>query len=313
MGKKKTTEEFIEQSKLIHGDKFDYSLVNYVGSREKIEIICLTDLTHGSFMQEAASHLMGYGCNKCSSFKSSQEQLMTKKEFIEKARKKHGDLYIYDDVIIDKTISKCIVKIICKKHGEFEQNVANHLQKSGCQKCNGGIRLTKEVFVKKANKIHDNKYNYDKVEYKNNYTKITITCIEHGDFNQIPSVHLSGSGCPTCKESKGERRIRIFLKENNINFVAQKKFDNCVGLRHKLPFDFFLKDLNILIEYDGEQHFNLVYEHLIGIELSTEKFNKIKTRDKIKNKYAKDNNIRLIRIPYTKFDKIEEILKNEIN
>lgn len=120
-------------------------------------------------------------------------------DFIFKAKLIHGDKYIYDKVNYNKAIEK--VEIICKEHGSFFQTPANHLTGYGCRKCNHSSKkrtLTLNEFIEKSNKIHKNKYIYDKFNYINNYTKSTIICPIHGEFEQPPKAHLIGKGCKKC-------------------------------------------------------------------------------------------------------------------
>ena len=104
--------------------------------------------------------------------------------------------------------------------------------------------------------------------------------------------HLNNQGCPICKESKGEKEIRNYLKNNNIVFESQKKFNNCRN-KNPLPFDFYLPLLNICIEYDGIQHYksNTFFGGEKGLKQR-------QINDKIKTQYCKDNDIRLLRIKY---------------
>ena len=198
MPKKKTKEEFIAKAKLVHGDKYDYSKVEYVGALKKVCIICPK---HGEFWQEANGHLKGQCCPKC----NLEKRASSKEEFIKKARKVHGDKYDYSNVDYVNTMTK--VCIICPKHGEFWQRPYSHLHGNGCSKCaneaTGERRsFSKEEFIKKAREVHGDKYDYSKVNYVNNYTKVCIICHEHGEFWQTPSTHLRGQGCPKCNLKK---------------------------------------------------------------------------------------------------------------
>ena len=122
---------------------------------------------------------------------------MNREEFIEKARKVHGDKYDYSKVVYKNAITK--VCIICPEHGEFWQEAYSHTKGCKCQACAGSKKLTTEEFIEKARKVHGDKYDYSKVEYKNNRTPICIICPEHGEFWQLPINHLKGCGCKHCK------------------------------------------------------------------------------------------------------------------
>lgn len=233
---------------------------------------------------------------------------LTTDEFVVRAKQIHNSKYDYSLVNYDNMHKK--ITIICPFHGKFEQLPQNHF-KYGCQKCAreyvGKVNSSnRDRFVKKAKEIHNNKYDYSMVEYKGAYTKIKIFCKECGEFEQTPHDHLCGKGCKFCKSSKGEERIRQFLTKNNFSFEEQKTFNECKYIK-KLKFDFYLPIRNILIEYDGEFHFK--ENEFFG---GKEAFKSTKKRDKIKDKFAKKNKIKLIRIPYTKFKQIEQILLDTI-
>jgi len=144
-----------------------------------------------------------------------------------------------------------IIKIrsrLCPEHGEFYQTIVDHL-KFGCKKCSRKF-MDLQLFINTANEIHNNKYDYSLVDYRNNHTKIKIICKKHGIFEQRPNDHLMKHGCPHCNESQGELKIAEYLDNNSILYERQKTFIDCKNIK-KLPFDFFLPDFNICIEYDG--------------------------------------------------------------
>jgi hypothetical protein len=157
-------------------------------------------------------------------------------------------------------------------------------------------------FIERAKKIHGDTYDYSLVEYENVTKKLKIICKEHGIFLQNASSHLRGRVCPICKNSKGEERISIFLKNENINFEREKRFYDCRNIL-PLPFDFFLPELNTCIEFDGAQHFRQ------NTDFFTENLIEIKKRDEIKNIYCKENNIILHRISYKNLNVVEKKLK----
>lgn len=285
-----TNEEFIQKAKLKHGDKYDYSLVNYINNATKIKIICPT---HGIIEQTPNSHLR-HDCIKCKINENTNNSL----NFIKKAKEIHNNKYNYSLVDYKNSFSK--IKIICTEHGVFEQTPNSHLNGKGCLKCFAKNRCeSNDDFIIKARKIHGEKYDYSLIEYKNVTEKMKIICKKHGIFMQSPSYHLRGIGCPICQESKGEKIISNFLKNKNIKFKREKRFDDCRNIL-PLPFDFFLLNHNICIEFDGKQHF---IQHKIWSNLE-----EIQKRDEIKNIYCKENNIILYRFNYKEIDIIEEKL-----
>lgn len=137
---------------------------------------------------------------------------------------------------------------------------------------------------------------------------ITIKCPKGHKFKMsFEKFYNAGHRCMKCSESKGEREITRILSQYNIKSISQYKFDDC-KFKQCLPFDFYLPDYNILIEYDGEQHYK-IFDYFGGLD----KFVDTKIRDTIKNEYCNKNNIKLIRIPYWDYNKIEDILKCELN
>lgn len=278
------TEEFIKKAKKVHGDKYDYSKVNYINSNTKVCIICPI---HGEFWQRPNNHLNGCGCSKCTKFRNKY----TTEEWIEYAKSIHGNKYDYSKVIY-KT-SKDNVTIICPEHGEFNIRPDNHNHGEGCPVCryiksSNGIRKNIDEFISQCKKVHGNKYDYSKVEYKNNKTKVCIVCPKHGEFWQTPDNHLSGKGCPRCSQSKLEESTKEFLIENDIPFEEQKSFE---WLRFKSPMrlDFYLPQYNVAIECQGIQHFKPL-EHFGG----NEAFKYSIEKDKKKASLCAENGIKLM-------------------
>ncbi len=300
-----TKDSFISKAIEVHGDRYDYSLVEYIKSRIKVKIRCYK---HGIFKQTPNKHLMEQGCPKCARELKHYNELTTE-SFIAKAKEIHGDKYDYS--LVEYKKSRFKVKIICHKHGIFEQTPNNHLMKMKCIKCaneeNGDKRrLTIQEFISRSIKVHGNKYDYSVSKYVDTHTKIKIKCPIHGIFKQLPLAHAPrGQGCPRCDESHGERAVALFLDSNKIKYKRQKYFKGCKNKRF-LYFDFYIPSLNTLIEYDGRQHF-YPSEYFGGIPA----FNLLKKLDAIKNKFCKDKGINLIRISYKKKN-IESFLINEL-
>lgn len=304
MSKKLTTEEFIKKSEQIHGNKYIYEKINYVNSHTKVCIICPE---HGEFWQMPYSHLNGIGCKKCGIKNGASLRTSTTKDFVEKANSVHKDKYIYDKVeYVNKEIKVCI---ICPEHGEFWQTPHNHLSGYGCPECKKYI-LRKirsgslNEFIEKATQIHGDKYDYSRVNYINNHTKVEIICPKHGSFWQTPNDHLDGKGCNKCNLSKGEERIKRFLDDNKINYIYNKA---CLDFLRPLKPDFYLPDYNLVIEYDGEQHFKSI--EIFG---GKEGLKKRKRLDIIKNKLCEENSVEVFRIKFTEFSSIENILRDKL-
>ena len=271
-----TTEEWIENVRNVHGDKYDYSKVKYVGTHTKVCIVCPK---HGKFYQEANNHLKGMACPEC----GNEKKCSSKEAFIKKAREKHGDKYDYSKVDYVNNVTK--VCIICSEHGEFWQKPNGHLNGKGCQKCSGNYSLTTEEFIKKAHEVHGKKYEYAKVKYINYFKNVYIICPKHGEFEQKPSQHLSGCGCPKCNLSHLERSMMHYLDEHSITYDYQKRFD-WLGLQ---SLDFYLPDYNVGIECQGIQHFKPIER--FGGENS---FIECQKRDKKKKKLCEKHGVKLL-------------------
>lgn len=242
---------------------------------------------------------------------------LTQDEFIKKSNEVHNNFYDYSQTNFENTRGK--VKIICPDHGPFNQTAGNHLSGRGCPDCRyeksgSKNRMTRSDFIRMSKEIHGDKYVYDKVVYKNSMTPVIINCPIHGDFPQIPSNHLRKSGCPSCKESKGELLISKILDKMGVKYERQKKFVDCTNRKmgrgcRKLPFDFYLPDSNTLIEFDGEQHYKEV--KIFG---GLEKYIKRQSYDRYKDEFAKERNINMIRIPFTMdISEIPQFIKSKIN
>ena len=194
MPKKKTTAEFISDARKVHGDRYDYSKAVYLGNHTKVCIICPD---HGEFWQTPSNHISRKTiCPKCSREIQADRQRSTTEEFIQKASAVHKGRYDYSKVNYIGLYDK--VCIICRTHGEFWQSPNNHLRGAGCPRCSGNHIPTTEEFIASAKRVHGNRYDYSKAEYRKSNSKVCIICPEHGDFWMTPNNHLHGNGCPKC-------------------------------------------------------------------------------------------------------------------
>lgn len=226
------------------------------------------------------------------------------------AKSVHGDRYTYDNLLyINDSTS---VVITCKHHGDFQQIANKHINGRGCPQCRlTRIKITKreknsKMFPIRSMLVHNNKYNYSLSNYINGSIPVEIICPTHGSFFQKPSAHLSGSGCKFCSESKGEKIIERYLKENNIVYERQKKFEGCFN-KNLLSFDFWLPVLNILIEFDGSQHFKPSWS------FGKHKLEYTQICDNIKNDFCASINTKLVRISYLEINNIYLLLDNYLS
>lgn len=222
---KKTTEQFVKQALAVHGDRYDYSLTEYLGARTKLSINCLK---HGVFKITADNHLRGKGCKKCADDKKSLLFMSTSDNFITKAEKIHNKLYDYSKVEYRGAKNK--VTINCLKHGLFQQTPSDHLSGCGCPKCadeklSAKFSHTRNDFILRARKVHGEKYDYRSVYYVNSNTDVVIICPEHGLFSQIPYNHLIGKGCLYCtgRNIRDESLIRNELQHRGIRVIKYEK------------------------------------------------------------------------------------------
>ncbi len=274
---KKDTDLFIKEARGIHGDKYDYSKVEYKTNKDKVCIICPE---HGEFWQQPAGHLKGAGCPDCSGLKP-----ITVDVFKERSALAHDNKFDYSKVQFERVSEK--VCIICPEHGEFWQTARDHMNGYSCPKCSGRYMDT-EYFKEKATKVHNGKYDYSKVVFNGAFEKVRIICPIHGEYEQVASYHLAGNGCPSCNERQLEKDVRALLKKNHIKFVAQKTFDWLV-FNGKMFLDFYLPDYGVVIECQGLQHFEAI-EYFGG----EDGFSRTKMRDETKKTQCEKHGLKMI-------------------
>jgi hypothetical protein len=310
---KHTTENFIKESQKIYKDKFDYSNAVFVNCKTKIELKCKDcgNIVYVLSQNHLKNRKNIVGCKFCQYKILPQNKPISHKQFLRRARKIHNNKYEYLSKYIN---SKVKIKIECNDCGNtFEQMPHSHLDGCGCPKCqysnlpqNKPMDIT--IFESRCKKMHDNRYVYNQ-DYKGLRYKIKIYCKKHKEyFFQEANAHLlKGQGCPRCCLSKGEIIIEKYLKSHGVKYEYEKRFDDCKN-KQRLSFDFYIPELYICIEYDGQQHFYPV-KYFGG----KRKFLITKKHDKIKTDYCKKNNIKLLRIPFYEINNIEKILsKNKI-
>jgi hypothetical protein len=244
---KLTNELFIRKAIIIHGNKYDYSQIEYKNNRVRVKIICKE---HGIFEQIPINHLKGQNCPICSNrFKFTNE------DFIKKAQKIHGFKYDYTEINYKNSQTK--IKILCKQHGYFYQMPLNHLKGNQCYKCSNIVR-NNEDFIEKANIIHKNIYMYEKTIYISTRKKVIITCKIHGDFIQLPNDHLNGCGCQKCSVGNYSKMCikwlnKIMEKENIFIQHAENLGEKEIIINKKnIKFDGYCEKTNTVYEFNGD-------------------------------------------------------------
>ena len=311
MPKIPTNQEFDFLLKEIHGDKFR-RLEDRISNQTNIRMWC--ERCQKEWHPRIRHLLNGFGCPNCQKIKTQQLDIKIQEIF-------NGNYVRVGEYNEIKGVAKQKIKMQCNICGNInEQRVSHILEGHGCWHCMrknlvDSQRMSLEEFISRSKKINgDNTYDYSLIDnIINQNHKVSIVCKIHGKFSQSVSDHLHNkSGCPKCKESKGEKQIRIFLDSKNIEYTRNKTFNGC---RYKKPlyFDFFLPKFNLCVEFDGRQHEtgmikykgNRLSESEIIATLTT-----YKIRDKIKDEYCLNNNIRLLRINYRDYKNICNILNH---
>ena len=314
MPKKKTHEEFVAQV------KSNFPNINVLGTyttnKTKIEFQCLVDGCLHKWMARPDNILSGYGCPECAKRKISAARLKTHEEFVNEVAVKNPGVKVLGKYTADniKIEFQCNNPYCGYKWFTTPDKIIHSL--TGCPECakhNRAKKKTKthETFV---SEVEDQNPSIEVVgKYQKAREKIEFKCRVCGHtWMATPNSVLNGnSGCPVCVQSHGERSIINWLQNNSIEFIPQYKFDDCRDIE-PLPFDFYLPQFNICIEYDGEQHFRPVNFGGISDEHAVINLKKTQSHDNIKNDYCQQREIVLVRISYLDKNNISIILDNII-
>ena len=273
----------------------------------KLNIIHECDIDGHEWGARISNILKGTGCPKC----ALRLRTIWNNETYDKWLKDNGKTFKRKSGEVITGYS--IVLHVCDIDG-YEWETSPHWlinDDSGCPQCVGKRRWTTELYDKS---LKDNGRTFRRKEGEevvNGLTKMKHICEIDGYewLACINDIINNGSGCPQCKSSKGETSISNYLKKNNYKFHIQFKFKDCKN-KKPLPFDFWIPELNLLIEYQGIQHFEQC-----GFGSSNDKVKMLSNvikRDNIKRNYCINNNINFIEIPYYEFDNIEKILDEKL-
>lgn len=290
LSKTKTTDKYVKE--LEDKNISVIPLEDYKGAKTKIMHKCLKHDVEWSAMP--TNVLRGAGCPKCWVEKIRKQRAKTQDEYVKEVNKINPHIEVIGEYINAKTP----IMHHCLKHNVYWSTMPESiLNGSGCPTC-GIEKMTKshEQYVLDVARV--NPYIEVIGEYKDSGIPILHKCKKDGyEWMAEPHMILVGHGCPVCYETNGERMVRRFLEDNNIEYEVQKRFNDCREEK-PLPFDFYLPEYNSIIEYDGEHHYFPIDFSGYGKEWAEQYFEKTIMHDEIKNEYCKKNNIHLLRIPY---------------
>lgn len=256
--RKKTTAEFIAQAKIVHGNKYSYEHVNYIGALQKVQITCPV---HGIYLLTPNKHIRGQGCQECSmeitklklkSYKRTYKQ----EKIILMFRKKFAEKFDYSLAVTNGMESP--IKIICPIHGQIEMSPAAHLKNvTGCVQCSREqlsekYTIPTETWITRFKNTHGNKYDYSLVDrIENKGAKIKIICTKHGEFMQETNSHYQGHGCPRCARINASRVVSNISTQwlDSLNISNREFF-----IRHDKKYwvDGFDPETNTIYEFYGD-------------------------------------------------------------
>lgn len=286
-------DDFLERAIAYHGDKYEYHMDTFTGGANKIRVTCPS---HGDFYPIASQHI-GYRKTECSTCAMLKTRVPWG-QFLKEATRIHNGEYTY----VEKSYTKISedVTAICPEHGKFTVRAYGHLDGYKCKKC-ADLKQSKglEQFILEARAIFGDEYDYSEVVYTHQRKKVKIICPKHGAFMKDPFSHIhTKGGCQKCKESIGEREVRLYLERRGLEYVQEYKMPLL-----KYRWDFLIPEHLIFIEFHGIQHYKPV-ERFGG----TKGFEATKRRDKEKLTISKLSGYRQIDVSCMDKRSVKEIL-----
>lgn len=290
-------EEFIRRSRIVHGDKYDYSKSIYKSTKERIIVICPE---HGEFYPSPQNHLYhGTGCPKCAINDRNNNLKLSHDQFLSRAREIHGDKYEYTEST-DYKNDRTSITVTCSKHGEFRQCRNSHMLGKGCQKCAAdlasiNLRIEFDEFVRRSNEAHNNRYTYIKESYTAIKKNVDVICPEHGLFTVRAESHIVGTKCKKCKLNGFERSVLDYVStitDSEISLFVDDLIDG-------YELDIRIGD-NLAIECNGD------YWHSYNKKESP----KEKNKHYYKHDLCLEKNIKLIQISEFEWNYKREIVKS---
>ena len=296
---RKTHEQFLQELQAVNPNI--EVLGTYQTANTKIKCRCKID--GNEWMAKPSLLLSGRGCPVCGYRTVSRKGSISFDEFRERLNTVNPDVELLDEYQNCSTKMKCQCKICGYEWMTTGQRL---LRGDGCAKCSGNAQLTQEEFERRMASVNPHITIIGK--YTGRHTLVKCRCNDcDTEWESYPGNLYQGWGCPHCHMSRGERAIETYLINKGYDFQYNHSIDGCKSNKHLL-FDFVLPKLRTVIEYDGEQHFRPVQFGGMGKEKAQKNFEISKRRDAIKNRFCADNDIRMIRVPYTDYDQIDNIL-----
>ena len=297
MGKinQKFTYEYVKD--IIETEGYKLISTRYINANTHIEIECPKG---HRYFTKLGNFRTGCRCSKCVD--------RTKKKLSYDTVKSNIESEGYVLLSTEYSGARDKLKVKCPKGHEYLVTYDKFKQGKRCPYCchNHKIDIT---YIKEKAEKHG--YTILDSQYVNAHSELTLQCPKNHIFKLKWVNFHTGTRCPICGMSAGETRIMNYLEKNSIEYIPQYRFKDCKNI-YRLPFDFYLPEYFMCIEYDGEQHFKPIDFGGQGDDISNIKFNILKRNDKIKTEYCKTNGINLLRISYTDYNNIEKILHNEL-
>ena len=311
-GKMRTHDDFVELMKSVN-ENIEF-LSEY--KQSSLPIQCKCKICGYEWDKQPNALLGGSGCLKCANKLLAKNRLKTHETFISEIEQKfQGKI----SILSKYTGSHDVIICKCNIDSTVWESTPTSLLSSveiGCPTCLA--KITRERCVKGNKQFLQelSKVNPDIIpleEYKGDHVKIKCKCKIHDYiWNASPNKILHRrTGCPKCSSYHNENVLDSILDKWGFKYTAQKRFSDCCD-KYPLPFDRYLDDFNVLIEYDGEQHFKQIPFNGLSNQKAVQCFEKTQLHDKIKNEYCKNNNIPLIRIPYWERDDMEYYLFDKL-
>ena len=271
----------------------------FVKTSIKITVWCKNE-NHSYKTPQLSNFINGHRCREC-----SNDNMKYKYEYI----KEYIESFGYKLISKEYINARIKLEVECPESHKYKSTFDNFKHGYRCPYCYGNVKYKYE-YIKEY--IESFGYKLISKEYINVFNKLEVECPKGHRYKVNFNNFQNGYRCPICNQSSGEQEIFRILEKYNITYIPQHKFKNCVD-KNELSFDFYIPLFNIIVEFDGKQHFEVVNFNNDEECIALEKFNLIKKHDNIKTQYCKNNNIKLIRIPYWDFNNIENILIKELN